>query len=541
MDLGYQNPFYLKQAQHKQQSLYNGKVLLEKYDPPAVSDSEGDTANLSRDSSKNKTLNKEINAANYAQDESYFGGFLFLNGHEVAKFFRDFKSLANEADASLAKHKALEFEIERLWREIVSQDIMFIVQNPTIVETSDLQTELEPYNDMQQKIERLQAQLGDLKGKSKDTSCVSNTLDHLSQKLENENVIKFVYGRRRLPARNSPKRMGKHAKGNTIIHPPVSLDEHVVVQRENKVRTLLLQALPEDDMPDFHHYEDAKGYLDGSKARFGGMKNQKKIEGKTCSDSSLQNSLPDNDDINLKFLRALPSSWSQVALALKTRGGLESMSFDDLYNKLRSLELDVKIGHSYGVENAAAPLILLSSRMPALASKLNYSNHQEYCSTTFYRHLVVLNSINGNVFCILLQKTRLVMVEKVYGMMARLHADNGGADVSKAAAEFGMMGTSPKGDPSTDNDIGIVDSGCSSSMTGNKENLDDFVQVKGGIVKFGGRDGRISGKGTIRDIKLALWKMSTIISELQPDKMLLVQWPKDPWNESTDGQKAGLM
>nr|GEX20643.1 hypothetical protein [Tanacetum cinerariifolium] len=31
-------------------------------------------------------------------------------------------------------------------------------------------------------------QLGDLKGKSKDTSCVSDTLNHLSQKLENENV-----------------------------------------------------------------------------------------------------------------------------------------------------------------------------------------------------------------------------------------------------------------------------------------------------------------------------------------------------------------
>nr|GEU94569.1 copia protein [Tanacetum cinerariifolium] len=44
------------------------------------------------------------------------------------------------------------------------------------------------YNDMKQKIERLQAQLGDLKGKSKDTSCVSDTLNPLSQKLENENV-----------------------------------------------------------------------------------------------------------------------------------------------------------------------------------------------------------------------------------------------------------------------------------------------------------------------------------------------------------------
>nr|GFC09473.1 hypothetical protein [Tanacetum cinerariifolium] len=44
------------------------------------------------------------------------------------------------------------------------------------------------YKDMKQKIKRLQAQLGDLKGKSKDTSCVSDTRNSLSQKLENENV-----------------------------------------------------------------------------------------------------------------------------------------------------------------------------------------------------------------------------------------------------------------------------------------------------------------------------------------------------------------
>nr|GEY12618.1 hypothetical protein [Tanacetum cinerariifolium] len=41
---------------------------------------------------------------------------------------------------------------------------------------------------MQQKIERLQAQLEDLKGKSKDTYCASDTLNPLSRKLENENV-----------------------------------------------------------------------------------------------------------------------------------------------------------------------------------------------------------------------------------------------------------------------------------------------------------------------------------------------------------------
>ncbi|GJT13427.1 hypothetical protein Tco_0860469 [Tanacetum coccineum] len=49
MALGYQNPFYLKQAQQKQQSLYNGKVLLEKHDPPAVYDSE-ETLQLAQES-----------------------------------------------------------------------------------------------------------------------------------------------------------------------------------------------------------------------------------------------------------------------------------------------------------------------------------------------------------------------------------------------------------------------------------------------------------------------------------------------------------
>ncbi|GKA53058.1 retrovirus-related pol polyprotein from transposon TNT 1-94 [Tanacetum coccineum] len=57
---------------------------------------------------------------------------------EAAKFVRDFKSLAKEADESLAKHKALKYEIERLLKAVVSQDIMSIVQSNSIVDTSNL-------------------------------------------------------------------------------------------------------------------------------------------------------------------------------------------------------------------------------------------------------------------------------------------------------------------------------------------------------------------------------------------------------------------
>ncbi|GJU88695.1 putative ribonuclease H-like domain-containing protein [Tanacetum coccineum] len=47
-------------------------------------------------------------------------------------------------------------------------------------------------------------------------------------------------------------------------------------------------------------------------------------------------------------------------------------------------------------------------------------------------------------------------------------------------------------------DEGIFDSGCSRSMTGNMERLDDFQEFQGGKVTFGGGEGRITGKGTIR-------------------------------------------
>ncbi|GJZ92759.1 putative ribonuclease H-like domain-containing protein [Tanacetum coccineum] len=121
-------------------------------------------------------------------------------------------------------------------------------------------------------------------------------------------------------------------------------------------------ALPEDHMHDFHNYDDAKGE--------GLHKGYDRFQ-KILSQLNQVQARPDNDDINLKFLRALPSSWSQVALALKTRGGLESMSFDDLYNKLRSLELDVRIGHSYGVKAAAAPTHSAFIGAASSGSKLN--------------------------------------------------------------------------------------------------------------------------------------------------------------------------
>ncbi|GKC93277.1 hypothetical protein Tco_1158719, partial [Tanacetum coccineum] len=108
---------------------------------------------------------------------------------EAAKFVRDFKSLAKEADDSLAKHKALELEIERLLRVVVSQDIMYIVQSNSVIDTSNLRTKLDRTKErFENCIIKKENEYAKLWNDCKDTSCVSNTIDPLSEKLENENV-----------------------------------------------------------------------------------------------------------------------------------------------------------------------------------------------------------------------------------------------------------------------------------------------------------------------------------------------------------------
>ncbi|GKB31976.1 hypothetical protein Tco_0871377 [Tanacetum coccineum] len=179
MALGYQNPFYLKQAQQKQQSLYNGKVLLEKHDPPVVYDSE-ETLQLAQESRlKMKQLNKEIKPANYAKINQLSRVFVFQKAKSREELY--FSNTSNTATIS---------KLISIPNEEFSDDTSPSVAQKFLNEECkyDKISYDKAYNDMQQKIERLQAQLGDFKGKSQDTPCVSDTLNPLSQKLENENV-----------------------------------------------------------------------------------------------------------------------------------------------------------------------------------------------------------------------------------------------------------------------------------------------------------------------------------------------------------------
>ncbi|GJS02272.1 hypothetical protein Tco_0318780 [Tanacetum coccineum] len=137
-------------------------------------------------------------------------------------------------------------------------------------------------------------------------------------------------------------------------------------------------ALPEDHLAKFHKMTNAKEMWEAIKSRFGGNDESKKMQkyilkqqfkGFSVSNSeglhkgydrfqSLLSQLEIHSacvltkDANQKFLRSLPSVWSQVSLIMRTKPGVDSLSFDDLYNNLKNTSSTNDVSTAYGVSNA---------------------------------------------------------------------------------------------------------------------------------------------------------------------------------------------
>ncbi|GJV91848.1 putative ribonuclease H-like domain-containing protein [Tanacetum coccineum] len=158
---------------------------------------------------------------------------------------------------------------------------------------------------------------------------------------------------------NGPVSVSTDTNGVIKVLPPKTAEEILARERERKARTTLLMALPEDHLAKFHKMTDAKEMWDAIKSKFGGNDESKKMQKYILKQQfggfSVSNSEGLQKDANQKFLRSLPSSWSQVSLVMRTKPGVDSLSFDDLYNNLRVFESDVKgsTGSSSSAQNVA--------------------------------------------------------------------------------------------------------------------------------------------------------------------------------------------
>nr|GFA58603.1 ribonuclease H-like domain-containing protein [Tanacetum cinerariifolium] len=95
----------------------------------------------------------------------------------------------------------------------------------------------------------------------------------------------------------------------------------------------------------FNTHKDAKSLMEAIEKRFGGNTETKKSVRDTWGISLSQ------EDVNLKFLRSLPSEWKTHTLIWRNKIDLEDKSLDDLFNSLKIYESEVNHSSSQGSDS----------------------------------------------------------------------------------------------------------------------------------------------------------------------------------------------
>ncbi|GKD52136.1 ribonuclease H-like domain-containing protein [Tanacetum coccineum] len=167
---------------------------------------------------------------------------------------------------------------------------------------------------------------------------------------------------------NSKKRISTGKDGIVRILSPVTAAEIQAVEKERKAKNILLMAIPKEHMRRFHGMDDAKEIWEAIRTRFGGNANSKKMQKavfkqqfeafKISSSEGLEKGYDrfqqllsqleahgaevSTEDANHKFLRSLPPAWSNLAMTMRTKPEVDTLSIDDLYNNLRVFEQEIQ-------------------------------------------------------------------------------------------------------------------------------------------------------------------------------------------------------
>ncbi|GJU43937.1 hypothetical protein Tco_1201203 [Tanacetum coccineum] len=124
------------------------------------------------------------------------------------------------------------------------------------------------------------------------------------------------------------------------------------------------------------------------------------------------------EDLNLKFLRSLPSEWNTHVVVWRNKPDLDTMSFDDLYNNFKIVEQEVKgttssssnsqnmafvsspsstneVNTAYGVSTANTKVSPASTQVSTASTQVSTANLSD---DTVYAFLATMLAIDGAGF-----------------------------------------------------------------------------------------------------------------------------------------------
>ncbi|GJX07645.1 hypothetical protein Tco_0195577, partial [Tanacetum coccineum] len=212
---------------------------------------------------------------------------------------------------------------------------------------------------------------------------------------------------------------------------PTSVEEKQERRNEMKARATLLMALPNKDQLKFHTYQDAKLLMEAIEKRYGGNKESKKVQRtllkqqyenfaalssesidqtfdrlqKLIGQLEIQGEVINQEDMNLKLLRSLPSEWKYHALIWRNKAEIETISLDDLYNNLKIYEPELTGSSSTSQNTQNVAFVSNSTNNTNNTHKADDSSHEISTtqSTTHTHHngsnTVCLDNLCDAVIC----------------------------------------------------------------------------------------------------------------------------------------------
>nr|GFC25114.1 ribonuclease H-like domain-containing protein [Tanacetum cinerariifolium] len=122
---------------------------------------------------------------------------------------------------------------------------------------------------------------------------------------------------------------------------PTTAEQQLARKNELKARGTLLMALPDKHQLKFNSHKDAKTLMEAIEKRFGLDQIHDRLQ-KLVSQLEIHGVSFSQEDVNLKFLRSLPSEWKTHTLIWRNKANLEDQNLDALFNSLQIYETKVK-------------------------------------------------------------------------------------------------------------------------------------------------------------------------------------------------------
>ncbi|GKA43788.1 hypothetical protein Tco_0736512 [Tanacetum coccineum] len=328
---------------------------------------------------------------------------------------------------------------------------------------------------------------------------------------------------------NGPVSITTDTQGQIKVLPPRTAEEILARERERKARTTLLTALPEDHLAKSHKMTDAKEMWDAIKSRFGRNDESKKISPQLDHEDLEQLDEFNLEEMDLKWQVAMISMRMKKFYKKTCRiKGNQDNRRRDAWNSGN------KDGRRSGKQEDSKALVTIDGE------GVDWTNHSE--EEEDYA-LMACNSSDTEVTscskeCIyskvlkkaeaqllLIQQGQLSLVKgrldpiwdtewckvestKPFVLTAGIIFNRQAVPTNAAMKVNTVKPIVNTVRPKTDyphkalQNKGIVDSGCSRHMTGNKAYLAEYQDFNGGPVAFGGSKGYITGKGKIKIGKL---------------------------------------